>query len=101
MHRRDIYRIKLDQRWNLRDLYVFPRTFEQTYSFIYCLDSEIDEIGRSDINHALETYPWRGGYSYVNIYSVLSSHVRPKDRPKIAEIKYASPGWLDLVLDPA
>lgn len=36
----------------------------------------------------------------MNIYSVLINQVHPKERPQIASIQYASPGWLDLLLNP-
>jgi hypothetical protein len=47
----------------------------------------------------LHNYPWRGGFSYLNIYSVLAHQVTWRDRPRVREIRYASPGWLDLALN--
>lgn len=94
------YRVLLDGRWRLEDLYEFPHAFYQCYSFVYCLDSELNPRDRERINTALVEYPWRGGYSYVNIYTVLQNQVPPEDRPTIKSISYASPGWLDLFLNP-
>jgi hypothetical protein len=91
-----IYRIELDGRWDLRDLYEFPHAFLQAYSFIYAFDSDLDPRDYDRINYALESYPWRGGYSIVNIYQVLKNQVEPEFRPVIKEIHYASPGWIEL-----
>src|SRR5262249_49841798 len=50
-------------------------------------------------NRALEQYPWRGGYSYVNIYTVLQNQIPGTDRPRVKSISKTSPGWLDLFLN--
>lgn len=94
-----IYRVLLDSDWELSDLYTFPHAFSQTYAFVYCLDSELDPRDRDRINTALTGYPWKGGYSYVNIYTVLQNQVPRKERPKIYSIQKSSPGWLDLALN--
>jgi hypothetical protein len=95
----EYYRIRLDKDWRLADLYEFPHAYMQNYAFVYCLDSDRDARDRHRIDRALETYPWRGGYSYVNIYSVLQHQVPLRDRPLIKSISKSSPGWLDLLLD--
>jgi len=94
-----IYRVLLDHDWQLADLYRFPHAYSQTYAFVYCLDSELDPRDRDRINTALTDYPWKGGYSYVNIYKVLESQVPRTERPKIHSIQKSSPGWLDLLLN--
>jgi hypothetical protein len=94
------YRVLLDGKWKLEDLYMFPHAFSQCYAFIYCLDSELGPRDRDRINDAFACYPWRGGYSYVNIYTVLHHQVPPCHRPMIKAISYASPGWLDIFLNP-
>lgn len=95
------YRVLMDRRWELEDLYTFPHAFSQCYAFIYCLDSELHPGDRDRVNKAFSGYPWRGGYSYVNIYTVLYHQLPPRDRPTIKAISYASPGWLDIVLNPS
>ena len=94
------YRVLLDGRWSLEDLYQFPHAFSQCYAFVYCLDSSLHPRDRERINVALAGYPFRGGYSYVNIYTVLRNQVPVKERPAIKSISYASPGWLDIILSP-
>ncbi|MCA3159976.1 MAG: hypothetical protein IOC38_20045 [Burkholderia sp.] len=98
-HDEDSYRVLMDGRWKLEDLYAFPHAFSQCYSFIYCFDTDLPARDRSRINDALAGYPWRGGYSYVNIYTVLFHQVPPRHRPEVKAISYASPGWLDLFLN--
>jgi hypothetical protein len=89
----------MDGEWELDDLYEFPHAFGQVYAFIYCFDSELSARDAARINHALESYPWGGGYSIVNIYTVLQNQVEPIDRPRIVGIKYLSPGWIDILLN--
>lgn len=96
----DSYRVLLDGRWKLEDLYTFPHAFSQCYAFIYCMDSPLDPRDRDRINHAFSGYPWKGGYSYVNIYTVLHHQIPTNLRPTIKSISYASPGWLDILLNP-
>jgi hypothetical protein len=74
------YRILLDNEWQLDDLYRFSHSYSQTYAFIYCFDVEHTPHDRARIGRALETYPWQGGYSYVNIYTVLQNQISVGDR---------------------
>ena len=99
MPRKESYRVLLNEDWELEDLYEFPHALSQCYAFIYCLDSPLEPRDRDRINFALREYPWRGGYSYVNIYSVFRNQIPTIDRPKISSIQKASPGWLDLLLN--
>jgi hypothetical protein len=93
------YRLLMDGRWELGDLYELPHAFEQCYSFIYCFDAEVTPISPERIGLALREYPWRGGFSYINIYQVLLNQITWRDKPRIAELKYASPGWIELALN--
>ncbi len=105
MRKRDVeesepYRVLMDERWALEDLYGFPRAYSQVYDFVYCFDSEQQVRSAGRIDRALDDYPWQGGYSYVNFYTVLHHQVPPPHRPVIAAIRYASPGWMDILLQP-
>jgi hypothetical protein len=95
----EYYRLLLKGNWQLEDLYELPHAFDQCYAFIYCLDSELDIRDRERIDGAFAAYPWRGGYSYVNIYTVLRNQVPWQHRPRVKAIQKASPGWLDLFLN--
>jgi hypothetical protein len=85
--------------WTLKDLYEFPHAFEQCYAFVYCLDTELEERDREALDYAFWKYPWKGGYSYVNVYGVLLRPIPARDRPVIASLHKASPGWLNLALN--
>jgi hypothetical protein len=89
----------MDGEWQLDDLYSFPHAFGQVYAFIYCFDSQLTARGAARIDSALNSYPWGGGYSIVNIYTVLQNQVEARDRPRIVGIKYQSPGWIDILLN--
>lgn len=93
------YRIVMEGDWQLVDLYTLPHAFLHNYSFIYCFDSDLDPRDDERIDDALRGYPWRGGYSYVNIYTVLRHQVPHHQRPRISTIRYESPGWIDLILN--
>ncbi len=94
------YRIELPESadWSLHDLYIFPHAYEQCYAFVYCLDTDLPARDRDAIDYAFNKYPWKGGYSYVNIYSVLQRQIPVRDRPVIKSLHKASPGWIDLIL---
>jgi integrase len=93
------YKVLMDGRWELKDLLVISREFEQCYAFIYCFDAEASPLSEERIEIALRGYPWKGGYSYLNIYTVLESQVRWRDRPRVRSIQYASPGWIELAIN--
>ena len=95
------YRIVLPESgdWTLHDLYVFPHAYEQCYTFIYCLDTELPARDKEAIDYAFMKYPWKGGYSYVNFYSVLARQVPVRARPRVTSLHKASPGWIDLALN--
>ena len=90
------YRIPIDGRWELVDLYEFPHTYAQIYSVIYVLQEPLSVPRERRKAHVFSKYPWRGGYSTVNWFSGLYYTIPYEDRPKVIAMQYASPGWLDL-----
>jgi len=66
------------------------------YSFYYEIEDYNDEDDRLVITYS--AHPWKGGYSSVNFYNNLQYIVKPKHRPKIYSIQYASPGWIELTV---
>lgn len=93
------YRILLDGKWSLEDLMVFSRVYFQNYSFIYCLETDVVDVAKYRIEKVLDEYELRSGLSYVSIYDIFRSSVQKSDLPQIDSIKYASPGWFDLILN--
>lgn len=92
------YKINIDGKWTLEDLYVFPHTFSQVYYLMYSLSPNQPDTAVERIMHAYEAFPWRGGYSAVNFYNQLKYAVPLRERPTVSSIRYASPGFLELSL---
>jgi hypothetical protein len=92
------YKIPMDGRWNLEDLYIFPHTYEQVYFLIYSLLPHDDEEIQEKIKYAYSAFPWQGGYSAVNFYNKLKFTTPKQNRPQVLTIQYASPGWIELSL---
>lgn len=94
----ETYTIHIDGEWTLEDLYVFPRTFEQVYFLVYSFMPDHDDQALERIHHAYRAFPWQGGYSAVNFYNQLRYVTPPRERPKVASIRYESPSWIELAL---
>ncbi len=43
------------------------------------------------------SFPWRGGYSALNFFRSIYARTPLRYRPTVLEIRYASPGFIDLV----
>lgn len=93
-----VHRINIDGRWDLEDLYRFPRAYEQVYYALYSLYPHEDEFTRLRVRQAYLTFPWQGGYSAVNFYNHLKYTIPKNKRPTIRSIQYASPGWIELLV---
>lgn len=107
-------RLGLDGEWDLSDFDKFTRGYLQVYAFGHAIvsaqhasaggdapgDGDSDERSAS---YAFRAYPWRGGWSSVDFYQRLRYAVPPRERPKIVQIRYASPGFIELIqsVDPA
>jgi hypothetical protein len=92
------YKIPIEGRWFLEDLYVFPRAYEQVYFLAYSLLPHEDEQIQERIQYAYSQFPWRGGYSAVNFYNNLKFTTPKKQRPQVISLQYSSPGWIELSL---
>lgn len=92
------YQIKIDSRWSLEDLYVYPRAYEQVYFALEALVPAEDEVADERIERAFQAFPWRGGYSAVNFYNQLKYATPKNRRPVVMQMQYASPGFIELFL---
>jgi len=92
------YKINIDGSWDLEDLYVFPRSYEQVYFLVFSLLTHEDETIQERIKYAYSGFPWRGGYSAVNFYNNLKYTTPKAHRPQVLSMQYASPGWIELRL---
>jgi len=98
------YSVAIDKRWQLDDLTLFSKAYEESYFSLYGLYSVVSDgtdssIVQGRINRAFRSYPWLGGYSALNFFRELKFSVPKKRRPTIVKIQYASPGVIDLLLD--
>jgi hypothetical protein len=100
MHSKKNYQILIDGDWSLEDLMDFSRLYFQNYSFIYCLDTKAIDLVSFRMQSVLESHKLREGLSYVNIYDTFRSHIKLEERPRIKSLQYASPGWIELALNP-
>lgn len=98
--------LSLDGEWSLLELSGFGRQYIQAYCFLYALsfnghpadDSFPDDPDTERVAAAFRMFPWKGGWSAVDFYEQLRISVPPKHRPKIVQIEYASPGFIELGL---
>jgi hypothetical protein len=95
------YRIPIDGKWELVDLYQFPHTYSQIYSVLYVLEEQLSKPRTDRRDYIFSKYPWRGGYSTVNWFNGLYHTIPRDERPKVISLSYASPGWIDLGISSA
>ena len=93
------YKIPIDGKWSLEDLYRFPRAYEQVYFALEALVPAEDEETEERVNRAFQAFPWRGGYSAVSFYNQLKYVTPPQRRPQVQRMNYASPGLIELYLN--
>ncbi len=89
------YKVEIDGDWDINDLYIFSKNYEQVYYALFSLYTHNEETERR-IRGAYAGLPWQGGYSAVNFYEQLKYTTPHKNRPKIITMQYASPGWFEL-----
>ena len=89
---------KIDGRWDLEDLKDFATLAGDAYAFTYALVSPEAERS-SELKDLFSRYPWRGGFSTINFISDLHASIPAAADISIAEIKYASPGFIDTRVD--
>lgn len=94
----DSYVIRIGSEWSLRDLSDLPNNYSKVYATLYSLQ-EPDPQADHKVRRAYGKYPWKGGYSTVNFFHSLESHLPEAAVPQIRSMQYASPGYIELELD--
>jgi hypothetical protein len=89
-------RLLLDGRWALDELAATSKGYNQLYSFAYSLLPNLPTTRLSEVAHVYANLPWRGGFSTVNFFFNIFAKIPPTLRPQIVQIKYASPGFIEL-----
>ncbi|CSC34467.1 hypothetical protein RH728_004507 [Vibrio vulnificus] len=87
------FSIKLDKRWELRDLSIVTREYVQLYSFMYVAQRVANN---QYVDLDFSTYPWSGGFSVVNFFQSSYSLTKEEHRIQVSRLQYASPGFIEL-----
>ena len=88
--------LELDGRWSLEELANATKDYIQLYGFAYSLIPDLPSARREEIDYIYGKFPWRGGYSTVNVFNQLFHKIPLKLRPEVQRIQYASPGFIQL-----
>jgi hypothetical protein len=92
--------LELDKDWDLDDFSKLSKLYLQCYSLVYALSRITYETNNPELNRHFNgdflKFPWRGGYSAVSFYQNLQYKIPHEHRPSIAELQYASPGYIKL-----
>ncbi len=89
-------RIGLDGRWDFEELTDTIRSYIQLYGFAYSLAPDLPAGRVLEIEYIYGKFPWKGGYSTVNFFNQLYHNIPPPRRPKVIQIQYASPGFIEI-----
>ena len=85
--------IRLDKRWELKDLSVVTKEYVQLYSFYYV----VNRVAAGQyVDLDFSTYPWGGGYSVINFFQKSYGLTHKDHRLQVSRIQYASPGFIEL-----
>ncbi|MCO8045209.1 hypothetical protein NI467_07595 [Acinetobacter bohemicus] len=71
----------------------------QNYAFVYCLENITGIINSNSFLQEIEVYKLRDGLTYVNAYHLFARYIPTEDKPIIRAITYASPGFIELILN--
>jgi hypothetical protein len=96
---RQYKRLELDGDWGLLEFSGFGKHYVQLYAFFYGvreLSSDGAAGGDERVLRAFASFPWKGGWSAVDFFENLRYAIPRKDRVRIKEIEFASPGHIDL-----
>ena len=100
----DGFRVELAGEWSLHELHDYSHIFNQVYSMANHLErlrrgqTQPDSWEIDGETLLLGSFPWKGGYSAVNFYNRLRSRIPRRERPRVLQIEYHSPGFLELAL---
>lgn len=91
------YKLKLDSDdIYMDDLSDIPKNYQQLYAFHYALTHMDREAIASRIRKSVDN--WTGGFSAVNLFSGMKNLIPSVHRARVAELQYASPGFIRLEL---
>jgi hypothetical protein len=97
------YRINLDGTWLFEEISELPHLYLQVYGFFAEMEAPRPEVDfeylpSQPIDFRRFNYPWAGGWSAANFYRGLVRNLRDDAVPRVVQIQFASPGFIELSL---
>lgn len=93
-----VARIHIQGDWDLEMISEVTHAYVQVYSAgCFLLDSRPAIALGENTESGRYSYPWRGGYSAVNFFRSIYAQLPQRYRPEVLEIRYASPGFIELL----
>lgn len=93
-----VERLDVDGEWDMPDFGDFYSRYSDVYYFLAAThafaDSNRSELSRKHIKQAFMSKPFKGGFSYVHLYSALPAGIGRQERLRMDKIKYESPGYV-------
>jgi len=93
------YSIEINGDWYLEDLANFPSLYRQIYAFNHGISNFDDELIGKRVMRSINSQPYRGGYSIVNMLAGMGESIPPTSRVRIEGISKNSPGYIKLRVD--
>ncbi|WP_242201503.1 MULTISPECIES: hypothetical protein [unclassified Pseudomonas] len=94
----DTTKLLLDLNWSLEELSEVTHNYTRVYGFAFSLLGDLRGSEERKVQHVYNKFPWRGGYSTVHFFNNLFKGIPENGKPEIEEIKYASPGYIELAV---
>jgi len=94
----DTTKLLLDLNWSLEELSEVTHNYTRVYGFAFSLLGDLRGIEERKVQLVYSKFPWRGGYSTVHFFNNLFKGIPENGKPEIEEIKYASPGHIELAV---
>lgn len=91
-------KLLLDLNWSLEELSEVTHNYTRVYGFAFSLLGDLRGSEERKVQLVYNKFPWRGGYSTVHFFNNLFKGIPESGKPEIEEIKYASPGYIELAV---
>jgi hypothetical protein len=95
-----IERLYVDGEWELIEFGQFNQRYADIYAFSVALKNwsspDVSVDAKRKIRAPFLDRPYRGGFSYVHLFSELNDNVPRTEQLSLDKIKYASPGFVDM-----
>lgn len=95
-----VERLYVDGEWELIEFGQFNQRYADIYSFSVALkhwnSPTVSIDAKRKIRAPFLDRPYRGGFSYVHLFTELNDNVPRTEQLSLDKIKYASPGFVDM-----